>query len=72
MAGGKVADPSAAASYGSAFFQETVERPSLKTRTNLRLRTLDVRQIRRRALGKRKAPGMESNRRILHNPWYNG
>jgi hypothetical protein len=32
-----------------------------RTRTVVLLCTLDVRQVRRRALGKRKAPGMESN-----------
>jgi hypothetical protein len=30
-------------------------------KSNILLGTLDVRQIRRQALGKRKAPGMESN-----------
>ncbi len=32
-----------------------------RTRKNVRLRTLDVRQIRRTVLGMRKAPGMKSN-----------
>jgi len=33
-----------------------------RTKKNVLLRTLDVRQIQRKVLGKRKPPGMESNK----------
>jgi hypothetical protein len=36
-----------------------------RTRKNVLLRTLDVRQIRRKVLGKRKASGMKSNPHII-------
>jgi hypothetical protein len=43
---------------------------SVPTRTgeDVLLRTLDVRQIRRRVPGKRKASGMKSNQVILEDP----
>jgi hypothetical protein len=37
----------------------------VRTKTNALLCTLDVRQIRSRLLGKREAPGMESNQEIV-------
>jgi hypothetical protein len=37
-----------------------------RTGWDVLLRTLDVRQVRRRALGKRKAPRMKSNKVILY------
>jgi hypothetical protein len=39
----------------------------MRTRRNVLLSTLDVRQIQGRVLGRWKAPGMESNPEILHN-----
>jgi hypothetical protein len=43
-----------------------------RTEPNVLLRTLDVHQIRRSLLGKRKAPGMKSHCIILVNEEHNG
>src|SRR5437870_4427454 len=42
------------------------------TRNQVPLRTLDVHQIRRTVMGKRKAPGMKRNRVNLHHRCHNG
>jgi len=44
----------------------------MRTTLNVLLRTLDVRQIQREVLRKRKAPGMESNESILHGKGTDG